>query len=84
MAPPHETWPVAVRCAVLAGSRSGFYAYRQGQATVDIDVAAVTWVARVKAMATQTGHSDGSRRMAKPLQAEGSAVGRDKARRLRP
>ena len=39
--------------------------------------------ARVKAIATQTGHSDGRRRLAKPLQAEGYAVGRDNVRRLR-
>jgi putative transposase len=82
MAQHQDTWPVAVLCEVLEVSRSGFYAYRQGQATVDIDVAEVTLVARVKAIATQTGHSYGSRRMAKQLQAEGYAVGRYKARRL--
>jgi transposase InsO family protein len=69
---------------VLEVSRRGLYADRQGQATVEIDVAAGTLGARVKAMATQTGHRAGSRRMAKPLQAEGDAVGRDNARRLRP
>lgn len=84
MAPHQDTWPVAGLCAVLEVSRSGFYAYRQGQAPVEIDVAEVTLVARVQAMATQTGHSYGSRRMAKPLQAEGYAVGRYKARRLMP
>jgi transposase InsO family protein len=39
-------------------------------------------VARVKAIAAQTGQSDGSRRRAKQLQAEGFQVGRCKARRL--
>jgi transposase InsO family protein len=68
----------------LEVSRSGFYAYRQGQAIVDIDVAEVTLVARVKAIAAQTRHRYGSRRLAKPLQAEGDAVGRWKARRLMP
>jgi hypothetical protein len=57
MAQHQDTWPVAVLCEVLEVSRSGFYAYRQGQATVAIDVAEVTLVARVKAMAPQTGHS---------------------------
>ena len=33
-------------------------------------------------MAAKTRHRDGSRRMAKPRQAEGAAVGRAKARRL--
>jgi hypothetical protein len=37
-----ETWPVSVRCEVLEVSRSGCYAYRQGQATMAIDVAEVT------------------------------------------
>jgi transposase InsO family protein len=39
-------------------------------------------VARVKAIAAQTGQSYGSRRMSKQLQAEGYTVGRYKARRL--
>jgi putative transposase len=82
MAQHQDTWPVSVLCEVLEVSRSGFYAYRQGQATVEINGAEVTLVARVKAIATQTGHSYGSRRMAKQLQAEGYAVGRYKARRL--
>jgi len=79
-----EPWPIAVLCEVLEVSRRRFYADRQGQVRSDIDVAAVTLVARVKAMAAQTGHRDGSRRIAKPLQAEGDAVGRWKARRLMP
>ena len=70
--------------AGLEVSRRGCYAYRQGQAPVAIDGAEVTLVARVQAMAPQTGHRYGSRRMATPLQAEGYAVGRSKARRLRP
>ena len=39
-------------------------------------------MARVQAIAAETGHSYGSRRMAKPLQDDGVAVGRDNARRL--
>lgn len=39
-------------------------------------------LARVKAIAADTRHSYGSRRMAKQLQDEGFAVGRAKARRL--
>jgi transposase InsO family protein len=84
MAQHPETGPVAGLGEGWEVRRSGLYADRQGQATVEIDVAAGTLVARVKARATQTGHRDGSRRMAKPLQAEGDAVGRDNARRLRP
>jgi putative transposase len=84
MAQPQETGPVSGLCEVVEGSRRGFSASRPGQATVEIDVAEVTLVARVKASATQTGHRYGSRRMAKPFQAEGDAVGRDQARRLMP
>jgi putative transposase len=84
MAQHQATWPVSVLCEVLEVSRSGFYAYKQGQATAEINGAEVTLVARVKAIATQTGHRYGSRRLAKPLQAEGYAVGRYNARRLMP
>jgi putative transposase len=82
MAEHQETWPVAVLCEVFEVSRSGFYAYLHRCATPPIDREDVELVARVKAMAAKTGHSSGSRRVAKQLQAEGGAVGRGKARRL--
>jgi transposase InsO family protein len=77
-----ETWPVTVLCEVFEVSRRGFYAYRQHHASSSIERLAVELAARVKAIAAQTRHSYGSRRMAKQLQAEGYAVGRGKARRL--
>jgi putative transposase len=43
----------------------------------------VAFLARMQAIAVQTRCSYGSRRMAKQLQADGLAVGRDTARRLR-
>ena len=52
------------------------------QVTIDIDVAEVTLVARVQAIAAQTDHRYGSRRIVKPLQVEGSAVGRCMAPRV--
>jgi putative transposase len=58
------------------------YAYLHRQAAAPIDREAVALIARVKAIAAQTGQSYGSRRMAKQLQAEGFAVGRCKTRRL--
>jgi transposase InsO family protein len=82
MAAHQETWPVAVLCAVFEVSRSGFYAYLHRQATPSIDRPHVELVARVKAIAGQTGQSYGSRRMAKQLQAEGCTIGRYKARQL--
>jgi putative transposase len=44
----------------------------------------VARLVRVNALQAETGHRAGSRRMAKPLQAAGDAVGRDQARRLLP
>jgi transposase InsO family protein len=82
MAEHQATWPVAVLCEVFEVSRSGFYAYGQRHASPTMNRQEVELVARVKAIAAQTGQSYGSRRMAKQLQAEGCAVGRCKARRL--
>jgi transposase InsO family protein len=77
-----ETWPIAVLCEVLDVSRRGFYAYAQRQAAPGGDHEEVVLLARVRAIHTKTRQSDGSRRLAKPLQAEGFLVGRDNARRL--
>lgn len=82
MAEHQETWPVAVLCAVLEVSRSGFYTYLQRQAASPVAREQVELIARVKAIAAQTRQSYGSRRMAKQLQAEGYTVGRYRARRL--
>jgi putative transposase len=76
------TWPVSVLCEVLEVSRSGLYAYLPRQAMLAVDAAAVTFVARVQAIAADTRSSYGSRRMASQLQAAGFAVGRAKARRV--
>jgi hypothetical protein len=81
LAEPQGTWPGAVRCAVRAVSRSGFEAYWPRPAAAGVEAAAVTWVARVQAVAAATRDSDGRRRLARPLQAEGVAVGRAQARR---
>jgi putative transposase len=67
---------------VLEVSRSGFYASLPRHARAEIDAEEVVLLARVKAIAADTRHSYGSRRMAKQLQGEGFAVGRAKARRL--
>jgi putative transposase len=80
--PHRESWPMAVWCAVLAVSRSGVYASAQRHAPPRLDREEVVLLARVKARHAETGQSYGSRRRAKQRQAEGDAVGRDKARRL--
>lgn len=81
MAQHHGTWPVAVLCEVFDVSRSGFYAYVQRHAAPTIERDEVALLARVKAIHAETRQSYGSRRMAKPLQADGFTVGRYKARR---
>jgi putative transposase len=63
-------------------SRSGFYAYTRRQANRRMDRAQLELLARVKAIAWEPRQSYGSRRMAKPLQDAGGAVGRAQARRL--
>ena len=82
MAEHQDGWPVSVLCEVLGVSRSGLYAYLPRHAKSAIDAEQVAIVARIKAIAAQTRHSYGSRRMAKQLQEEGFHVGRAKARRL--
>jgi putative transposase len=77
-----DIWPVSVLCEVLDVSRSGFYEYLPRHAKVSVDAEEVALCTRVKAIAAETRHSDGSRRMAKQLQEEGFHVGRAKARRL--
>jgi putative transposase len=82
MAEHQHTWPVAVLCEVLAVSRSGFYTYLPRHARAESDAAEVVLFARIQAIAADTRHSDGTRRMATPLQGEGFAGGRAQARRL--
>ena len=63
-------------------SRSGFYGHRQRHARLPRDGKRDALLARVRAIATATHYSYGSRRMAKQLQDDGVEVGRYKARRL--
>jgi hypothetical protein len=84
MAQHQGRWPVSVLCEVLQVSRSGFYASVQRQPSRCIDAEEAALVARVQAIAVETRHSYGSRRLAKPRQDDGFAVGRYKARRLMP
>jgi putative transposase len=82
MAEHQDIWPVSVLCEVLDVSRSGFYEYLPRHAKRSIDAEEVALFTRVKAIAAETRHSYGRRRMAKQLQEEGFHVGRAKARRL--
>lgn len=52
-----RTWPVAVLCAVLEVSRSGFYPFLQRQAASRGDRDEVALLARVRAMHAKTGQS---------------------------
>lgn len=78
----HQQWPVSIMCEVMQVSRSGFDAYVQRQASAGIGAEEGALLARVQAIAAETRHSYGSRRMAKQLQADGFSVGRYKAKRL--
>jgi putative transposase len=54
----------------------------QRQASTDGGAEEAALLTRVQVIAVETRPTSGSRRMAKPLQADGVAVGRYKARRL--
>jgi putative transposase len=77
-----DMWPVSVLCEVLDVSRSGFYEFLPRHAKASVDAEEVALFARVKAIAAETRHRYGRRRMAKQLQDEGFPVGRAKARQL--
>jgi len=68
--------------AVLQVSRSGFSAYVQRHASADGGAAEAALWTRGQASAAETRPPSGSRRLAKPRQADGFAVGRSNARRL--
>ena len=63
--------------------RRGWYAYLSRHAKASIEAEAIALVTCVTALAAGTRYRYGRRRMARPLQAEGCAVGRAKARRWR-
>lgn len=71
-----------MQCAALDVSRSGLYGSRSRPSHLTIEVEAITVVARVKAIASNTRDGYGTRRMAKALQDEGCTVGRAQAKRL--
>jgi putative transposase len=68
-------------CRVLGVSRSGFYEYLRRQDR-DPDPEHEEKLELVKKIAEASGHTYGSRRMAKALQALGYRVGRHQARTL--
>jgi putative transposase len=82
MAQSQARWPVSVMGEVMQVSRSGCYADVPRQASADGGAEEAALVTRVQAIAAATRHPYGSRRLAKPLQDDGVAVGRDNARRL--
>ena len=82
IAEPQDSWPVSVLCEVLDVSRRGLYESLPRQAKGSVEAEEVALCTRVNAMAADTRHRDGRRRMAKQRQAAGLHVGRAKARRL--
>ena len=82
MADHQQPWPVAVLGDVLGVGRSGFYDSQRRQTGSALSGAEIALRERLQAIAPQTAHRYGSRRMRQQLQDEGSAVGRWTARRL--
>jgi len=72
-----------VLCEVCDVRRRGCYAYVQRHAAPTIERDEGALLARGPAIHAETRQRDGSRRMAKPLQADGCTGGRSKARRVR-
>jgi hypothetical protein len=64
-------WPVTVLCEVLEVGRSGFYDDQTRQAAPALSPEEIDLRERIKALSAKTQHSDGSRRLVKPLQDEG-------------
>ena len=77
-----SSWPVAVLCEVLGVGRSGLYDDLKRQATPARSPDEVALLERIQAIAEQTHHRYGSRRMTTPLQDEGYDVGRVTVRRV--
>jgi putative transposase len=76
-----KAFPVAILCEVMRVSRSGFYDYLfrylddNGPGEAELK-------SRIKEIFNNSGHSYGSRRIVKQLQAEGHQIGRYKGRRI--
>jgi len=73
---------LSLLCEVMQVSRSGWYAYGCRQRQRRDEGPREALLAQVRAIARETRHSYGSRRMAKQLQEEGFSVGRYQARSL--
>jgi putative transposase len=84
IADPQHPWLVVVLGEVLGVGRSGLYDSHRRQREPARRGEERELRERLKAMAAKTRHSAGSRRLAKPRQAEGYEVGRFKVRRLLP
>jgi transposase InsO family protein len=82
LADHQQTWPVVVRCAGLGVGRSGFYDSQRRQRAPARRGEESELRERLQAIAAQTRHSYGRRRLATQLQDEGYEVGRCKVRRL--
>jgi hypothetical protein len=82
MAQDQARGPVAVMGAVRQGRRRGLSADVPRHAAADGGAEAAARWTRGQAIAAETRHPSGSRRMAQPLQDDGVAVGRDNARRV--
>jgi putative transposase len=76
-----KAYPIKLLCKVMGVSRSGYYAYKKGLNMLKPNQDSALLIA-VKALASETRYSYGSRRISKALTARGNIVGRYKARTL--
>ena len=76
-----NTYPIRLMCQVLGVSRNGYYSFINSDAR-QIDPERREQLTWVKKIAQQSGHSYGSRRMKRALNALGYPLSRQKARGL--
>ena len=76
-----NTYPIRLMCEVLGVSRNGFYCFKSSEARKPNPEheELLEWVRRI---AKESGHSYGSRRMKRALNALGYPLSRQKARKL--
>jgi len=77
-----NAYPITLQCQVLGVSRNGYYQYERNQANKPKNPEHQEMLEWVEDIAESSGHTYGSRRMKRALNALGYPVSRDKARKL--
>jgi putative transposase len=77
-----NAYPITLQCQVLGVSRNGYYQYERNRARRPDDSEHQELLEWVEDIAESSGHTYGSRRMNRALNALGYPVSRSKARKL--